>query len=451
MKFFITFGKINLYLILPLACLGLSIADAFINTFLFKRKRGNTIITLLINSFGKMSNIFFFFIIKGCFYKNLKLYENITYEIKKEEKKLIDNKLLIFFVILFAYVIYLVYYVISRDITIKPKLIYASHSYGLFTQECLEIFVIFLVTKYMLKEDYFKHKIISLVFFIIFSVSIDIVNYGNIYAKYGGIICIILIICIVASEALIAIIQRNLMVNYFYSPYFIISFFGFIELIFTIILGTITYFANGLFCQGDKCRLPSIVPYFDDFEFKMCWSILISLLFKAGEYLLASFIIYYLSVNHICVVYILGKFFENVTEGKNSIWSFILFFFLFFSFLLYLEILELNFCEINKQTKKNIEDRAKRENLTKFSEEDERKEARKRKQSPAEFRNNSDSSGDEIDLGGYKTNLNAADYGSESDPSAAQDDLQFSINSEDINSEKNDTNSGSTKKSRRSN
>lgn len=65
------------------------------------------------------------------------------------------------------------------------------------------------------------------------------------------------------------------------------------------------------------------------------------------------------------IIYILCKFFENLILGiiEYYLWTIFIFAFLLLSYLSYLEIIELDFCGINFDTRKNIEDRAKEEVL----------------------------------------------------------------------------------------
>ena len=170
-------------------------------------------------------------------------------------------------------------------------------------------------------------------------------------------------------ESMVIIIQRNMMDNLYYSPFLVCFLLGIVDFLLTILSAIITTSTKGLFCNivdnEKKCFLPSLIQYFEDFEFIDFISLISSLFFKSITYFLNIFTIFYLTPNHMLIIYILCKFFENLILGITNIylWTFFIFPFLLFSYLSYLEIIELNFCGINFDTRKNIEFRAKEESL----------------------------------------------------------------------------------------
>jgi hypothetical protein len=168
---------------------------------------------------------------------------------------------------------------------------------------------------------------------------------------------------------MVIIIQRNMMDNLYYSPFLVCFLLGIVDFLLTILSAIITTSTKGLFCNivdnEKKCFLPSLIQYFEDFEFIDFISLISSLFFKSITYFLNIYTIFYLTPNHMLIIYILCKFFENLILGITNIylWTFFIFPFLLFSYLSYLEIIELNFCGINFDTRKNIEFRAKEESL----------------------------------------------------------------------------------------
>jgi len=377
MKCFIKLGKVNIQILYPFFCLVFSIIESFIQKNFLDRKRGHVIASLLINSIGKMQVVFIYFILKRCFYKDMNLVEIIPTQKKikiNKKRKITNNYFFIFTFLILFYFIYLVYYVVSRDINNNErnkdnKLIYISHSYGLFIEESIETIFIFILTKYLLNYEYSLHHLISLIFCIIFSISLDIINEGNVIYKLGGNLCFILTIIILLFESMVIIIQRSMMDNLYYSPFLICLFLGFTDFVLTIISGIITTVTDGLFCNivnnEKKCFLPSIVQYVEDFDYLSILSIIISLFFKSITYFLNVFTIFYLTPNHMLIIYIFGKYFENLILGmtKNILWTIIIFPFFLVSYLSYLEIIELNFCRINLDTRYSISIRAKEETI----------------------------------------------------------------------------------------
>lgn len=377
MKCFIKLGKVDIKLLYPFFCLLFSIIDSFLHEYLFDRKRGNVIASLLINSVSKIIVIFIYLFLKRFCYKDMKLYEKVTTQQKKErdiKSKLISNNYFIYTFLILFYIIYLVYYVLSRNINNNErnkdnKIFYISHSYGLFIIESIETIFIFIFTKYLLNYEYSLHHVISLIFCITFSISLDVINEGNILYKLGGVLCFILMVILSFFESMIIIIQRNMMDNLYYSPYLVVFILGLVDFALTIVSAIITTSTKGLFCNivnNEKtCFLPSLIEYFEDFDFIAFISLISSLLFKSITYFLNIFTIFYLTPNHMLIIYILCKFFENLIlkVTRFYLWTFILFPFLFVSYLAYLEIIELNFCSINFDTKKNITSRAREEML----------------------------------------------------------------------------------------
>ena len=88
--------------------------------------------------------------------------------------------------------------------------------------------------------------------------------------------------------------------------------------------------------------------------------------------------------NHIYSAYILIKEFDLLLEKESNYkyLSIILFVFEFISLLIFLEIIELNFLNLNKNTKRNIEKREKKESLLLYND-------NKKINDDSNFRNNS--------------------------------------------------------------
>ena len=77
---------------------------------------------------------------------------------------------------------------------------------------------------------------------------------------------------------------------------------------------------------------------------------------------LAILNIYYFNPNFILISFHMPKFLQILIDKEPNQYYCLIFFFLqFFSLLIYLEIIELNFCNLNKNTKRNINLRGIRE------------------------------------------------------------------------------------------
>ena len=72
-------------------------------------------------------------------------------------------------------------------------------------------------------------------------------------------------------------------------------------------------------------------------------------------YLLEILSIFYLSPEYILIAQIAAKIVNILEKGNDNKYFCIIFFILqYFSLMIYLEIIELNFCNLNKNTKRNI-------------------------------------------------------------------------------------------------
>ena len=376
MKSFIKLGKFSLKLLYPIICLGVMILESIAQNNWYTKRRGNVVVSLFINSSSKLLNIFIYIPLK-IFYFKTSLVEKVEDSEKVEDgekaKKSRLKKNIIFFIILVIVeitynIIYIVYYVKSRtesNVRKKEKgesLVYYAHSYGIFFLENLEIIFIFLATKFFLKYEYSLQCLISLILFTIFSIIIDIINYNNFIYKLGGFGIFMLIFVELLGESISIVFQKYMMETLFFNPLLAMCFYGLIDLIFTIILGSITYAKNGWYCYKENprtCYLANFTDYFQDFGSSDVGSLIASYIFKYVTYILFIYTVYYLTPNHSLLVYIVGKFVENAIEAKTKIAeNYIVFTLLLISFIFYLEVFELAFCGINKDSKKNIENRA---------------------------------------------------------------------------------------------
>lgn len=375
MKSPIKLGKLSLKLLYPLVWLILMIFESYAENNWYTKRRGNMVVSYFINSSTKVINIIVYIPLKLCYFKS-SLIENVEEGTRKKQNRLkrFIKVFLLFILFEFSYdIIYMIYYVLSRTESSerkkenKPGLIYYAHSYGIFFLENLEIIFIFIFLRIFFKYEFTLQCIISLALFTIFSIIIDVLNYGNFIDSLGGFGIFMLIFTDLLLESAALIFIKYLIEKLFFAPVLANCVYGVIDLIFTIILGVITYSTDGLYCYKENprtCYLANFMDYFKDFEKIDVYSLIASFVFKHITFILIIYIIYYLSPNHVLLVYVVGKFIENaMSEGEKVVGSYIVFIFLFITFIFYLEILELNFCGINKNTNKNIEFRALSEDL----------------------------------------------------------------------------------------
>ena len=254
----------------------------------------------------------------------------------------------------------LIYYGIysASSLTTETSNVNDPHVESVFTREALEIILITIMTFIILKYKYYIHHILSLVIFCLLSISIDLIlnNYEEgIFKKeyYQIILDVLVIICE--------------LINFCYLTYLMrIKFYHYWTL--TFVLGTIILTLN-IFAliialsfgdpNGERTFLNNLFYYFKEVNPGfIILRILLQFIFKGiGAQLTRMLILDNLSPNHILISYEISKILIVLTNpGLDNRWiSLIPIIFQFLSLLFYLEIFEYNFCNLNKNTKKNIE------------------------------------------------------------------------------------------------
>ena len=225
-----------------------------------------------------------------------------------------------------------------------------------YTKEVIEIIFLAILTFLILKYKYFIHHVISLILFSIFSIGIDILL-NSLVKNLTGITAIQVISDIVTI--LLQILNycyQKYMMEYLYHSYWNMSF----------ALGLFLFFGGlieiSVYLIIDKTSI------INDFKEKEIGYVILFLFLQ----MIMSFLIYlfrililnYLTPNHMLIAYDLVKIFI-ILNGKNEKkwYSIILFIFQFISLAFFLEIFEFNFCNLNKNTKRNINKRADGEGI----------------------------------------------------------------------------------------
>ena len=210
----------------------------------------------------------------------------------------------------------------------------------------------------LLKYKYFKHHIISLVVFVSFGCSCYIFHLFEInknISKHNFLFILFIIMRLfqAAVEAIYFCYKKYMMEKLYY-PYWNIAFVpGIILLIFSlggIILG---------FIEGINFEFFSVNSYFKDGNdiAKPVLKLITILIFHIIMSPLTILIIFYFSPNFILIVYQCTCIVNDIiTYSKNLffLFSIPLYIIQIFALLIYLEVLELNFCGLNKNTKRNI-------------------------------------------------------------------------------------------------
>ena len=113
-----------------------------------------------------------------------------------------------------------------------------------------------------------------------------------------------------------------------------------------------------------KIKKTAFIDSFDDIGLLIS-RLLINMILQFNFFLLRILTFVYFTPTHLLICLSISKFSVTLIEKEPSIryLSIIPFLFQFFSLMVYLEILELNFCGLNKNTKRNIRKRVDKETI----------------------------------------------------------------------------------------
>jgi len=238
----------------------------------------------------------------------------------------------------------------------------------------MEYLLLFLISKSIFKNNYYKHQNYSIIFIILFGLLkyiVKLIIEKDLKNNYKEVILILLLQIIQAfiDSYIIGNVKILMEIKYL-SPYLICSTFGLINGLITIIsYFIVTYFpCNNNFCEliyNNEHYFDNIYSIFDNIypiEIFLC----IYIIFQSGIY----YILVYITINEFTVCHIFlfyqtiefaDSFIEIFYYDKNifAIWILIIIgIFEIFIVLILLEIIELGFCGLNYNTKRNIKERA---------------------------------------------------------------------------------------------
>ena len=353
-KKFITLGEINKKHLLPLFLAIYQIINKFFNKY-YPEKKGNVILTIYSKSLGMMSILFI-----PCIFKLKVKEEEKEREIHK--RKWLHYPLLV--IINWLYNLTKAIMVASKISAMKEKSIQSQTinpvAEGPFAYIGLEMVLLTVASIILLKYKYFVHHIISMAGFILFGNFSDLLlgSYSEILL-FGAVPIIIQLVNIII-DVIYYNYQKYMMEKLFY-PYWRISFtigislflFSTVYLIYVLVEKENT---NPLIINGKD-----FYSYFNNKDVGLkIGKYLLSYLFAIMSTILYILNIYYFSPTYILISYQFSKFIEVlINKDEASKYYCIIFFVIqLFFLMIYLEILELNFCNLNKNTKKNIEFRS---------------------------------------------------------------------------------------------
>ena len=227
------------------------------------------------------------------------------------------------------------------------------------TTNGLEILAITGATFLILKYKYHIHHMISMTVFCALGISMDILL-DSFSIKFS---CIYIYIISIANEVLVYCYLKYMMDKLYYQYTEIILYWGLIGLVEKIIIfsGLSIYeYVNNI--DG---YLFEVKKYFE--ETNVASIIFIQFFYyilDGGIYnSLIALLLFYLRPNHLIITDEIYAYLNMILYGEkpNKGYSVIIFAFQMLALLFYFEILELNFCGLNKNTAKNIQEREKKD------------------------------------------------------------------------------------------
>ena len=222
------------------------------------------------------------------------------------------------------------------------------HEHGPFTKESFTIILIAIASYFFFKSKNYSHNIVSIGFFIIMALLMDFI-FNNFENEYSGsdFKNFIINFAIILFEVINFCYQKYMIDNLYHYYYNVVFALG-LDL---FICNTISLPA---FLLNEKLK-KRFLESFDDLQF-LIPRFFIVMIFQFIYFLLRILTLVYYTPTHLLICLSLSKFIVSlIDKGSNLKYiSIIPFLFQFFSLMVYLEIIELNFCGLNKNTKRNI-------------------------------------------------------------------------------------------------
>jgi len=234
------------------------------------------------------------------------------------------------------------------------------------TTNGFEIILISLATFLILNYKYYIHHMITMIIYCILGISFDLILGSFSLIKYNYVYIYIIFII---NEILIYCYLKYMMDKLYYQYIEIILYYGIFGLIAKILIfsGQAIYEHK----NGIEGIIHSINNYFMEANIFaiIFFQFIYFLVNDALFYVLIILIMYYLRPNYLIISDQIDAYFDIIfyQHNPNRFYTLIPFVFQIFSILFYFEILELNFCDLNKNTAKNIQMREEKERKPRYS------------------------------------------------------------------------------------
>ena len=292
--------------------------------------------------------------------------------IKKVPKRSKIRNFLHFFILYFIFGNFLALNIIKTLQSVKymqqqyiqNKTVLNHQNTDLSSLESLELIFIYLVSILLLKYKYFIHHTISIIIFVLTNIFIDLIlgNFPILFDK--GIVFVFLSIGIVIVDALDYGYQKYMM-DVFYHSYWSIpltlgianfSVFG------TVIVVCLIEGKQKAFEEKNQIVM-NFYSYFDEVSVGVIvGKHILNIFLNFFLNLFLSLTILYFSPDFILISFTISRTLDMIIETKGFVC--IIFFVLqFITLMFYLEIFEFNFCGLNNNTRRKIQEREKTERI----------------------------------------------------------------------------------------
>ena len=319
-------------------------------TFYFPEDRQNMVLDLYSTSLGINFVAFIPYILK------------IAAIDKQNDKMVQKKKWLHYSLLIFCYILF----TIMKAIPARMKVSDAQESQkvinpfaeGPFVYIGVEMIFLTIVSIFLLKYKYYNHHYIAMVAFIILGNICDLIlDYYPQMIENGPLITFFEFLSILSDVIYYYYIKYMMEVLYY--PYWKIS----------LCIGISLFISSTLvliYVLADKDKANSEIGMISDFYlyFKEVHPGLIIgkqifiIIMNFINFSLSMLNIYYFSPNFILISYHLSKFakilIDLIKDKPGKLYCLIFFAIQFFSLMIYLEIIELNFCNLNNNTRRNI-------------------------------------------------------------------------------------------------
>ena len=342
----IIFGELNLKLLLPFGLSAFQIILKVI-TQLFPEDSTNMILEMYSTAFGEMS------------IRLMPLILKIAPSQIKYEKRTKKRKCLYYSLLVIIFILTIIMKIIVKSS--KGEMNEASSSYNPiadyeFLKLGFEMICIIVISKILLKYKYFIHHVISIALFILIGIICDLFIDKYEKLKKDGIYNFLDILAIIIDSlyfCYIKYLMEKICIHYWNVG---------------LTLGlTLTTFATLLLFAAltDKDKStsdsPLIYTFYKSFQEGNIGLIILKLFtLIVINFFLTCFTIltsFYFEPSFVLISYEISKFYQVLKDHTEKAYVLVFFILQFFCLMIVLEIIELNFCGLNKNTKRNISQR----------------------------------------------------------------------------------------------